>query len=181
MNKVVTDPLTKQSYSVEHLKPFLVNYRIKFDNGPTDVSLHVHFSSHCYTRSRKEDDLDLAILRKEAKHDGTIDERVFCKNRWEFSKSLPSIIKALHSKKCFLGGSRKMFYRQESPTYPGNYDGWYICARLGVSENHKNLTMSIRSAHWLTNRPFEVRGSSKPFYALLSQFYSSERKKRDWL
>ncbi|MEW8009252.1 MAG: hypothetical protein G8D88_17665 [gamma proteobacterium symbiont of Ctena orbiculata] len=179
MDKTVTDTATGESYSLEHLKPFQVTYSIKVNGEPKDVTLHVHFSKHCYTRSRKEGDPDNAVLYREEKRRGDIDERVFCKARWEFSKSLPTVIRELHSKSCYPGGSKEMFYRHEGAPMSNPHHGWYICTRLGVNQKHKNLTMSVRSAHWRTNKPFGIRGGTKRFYALLAQFYASEQKKRD--
>lgn len=181
MDETVTNPTTGQTYSLRHLKPFQVVYRIKVDRHPIDVALRVHFSNHCYTRSRKNGDTDNAVLYQETKRGGLIDERIFCASRWEFSKSLPSSIIALHSKGCFSGSNKAIFYRQEQPLHIGSYHGWYICARLSASERHQNLTMSVRSAHWRTNRPFNVRGGTKRFYTLLAQFYAIEKKKRNWL
>lgn len=181
MTKEVIDPASGKSYSLEHLKPFKVTYGIKVSGEPVDVPLHVHFSEHCYTRSRKDGDLDEAVLFREKKRGGQVDERVFCEARWEFSKSLPAIIKDLHSKGCYPGGSKEMFYRQENAPINNPQHGWYICTRLGVSQKHKNLTMSVRSAHYRTNKPFDIRGGTKRFYALLAQFYASEKRKRDWL
>ncbi|MEW8389334.1 MAG: hypothetical protein AB2660_17600 [Candidatus Thiodiazotropha sp.] len=123
MDKTVTDTATGESYSLEHLKPFQVTYSIKVNGEPKDVTLHVHFSKHCYTRSRKEGDPDNAVLYREEKRRGDIDERVFCKARWEFSKSLPTVIRELHSKGCLLSRrqqgnvlpARRSTHEQPSP------------------------------------------------------------------
>ncbi|MCP4697826.1 MAG: hypothetical protein GY862_13385 [Gammaproteobacteria bacterium] len=179
MKEEVKDSVTGKSYSLGHLEPFQVSYAIKMNNIAIDVNLHVFFTSHCYTRSRKEGDSDCAVLYRERKRGG-IDERVFSKARWEFSKFLPDIIKSLHSKGCYPGSKKELFFRQEKPPYAGSQDGWYICFRLGVSKKHKNLTMSVRSVHWRNNRPY-VRRVAKRFYALLSEFYSEAKKKMDWL
>lgn len=180
MTKEVVDPISGTSYSLEHLNPFQVTYGIKVGGEPVEVPLHVHFSNHCYTRSRHNDSED-AVIFSEKKRNGEVDERVFCAERWEFSKLLPAIIKDLHSKGCYPGGSKEVFYRQENAPSNNPQHGWYICTRLGVSHKHQNLTMSVRSAHYRTNKPFDIRGGTKRFYALLAQFYASEKRKRDWL
>ncbi|AKH70895.1 hypothetical protein IMCC21906_03258 (plasmid) [Spongiibacter sp. IMCC21906] len=177
----ITDPITGTTYSIEHLKPFNVTYEIKVDGEPTEVTLRVHFASHCYTRSRKEDDPDHSVLFKEQKRRGPDDERVFCPDRWEFSKKLPDIITNLHSKGCYPGGSKELFYRHEDAPKSNPQHGWYICTRLSASDKYQNLTLSVRSAHWRTNRPVDTRGGTKRFYALLAQFYATEKQKREWL
>ena len=182
MNIAVTDPKTGETCTLEHLQPFNVVYSIRVDANPVDVTLRVHFSHHCYTRSRNPEDSDDAVLFTEKKRKGAVkDERVFCRKRWEFSKSLPSVIKELHSKGCYPGGSKEMFYRHEEPPISNPQHGWYICTRLGASEQYKNLTMSVRSAHWRTNKPADIRSGTKRFYAILAQFYAEEKKKRGWL
>jgi len=177
----IDDSSLEKEYSTEHLRPFDITYSIKIDGQPKDVTLSVHFSNHCYTRSRKEGDSDEDVLFQEKKRHGIIDERVLCNERWEFSKSLPEIIQDLHGKGCFIGGSKEIFYRQELPAKGNIHAGWYICARLGASNTHQNLTLSIRSVHWRNNRPIDIRGGPKRFYALLAQFYSIESDKRDWM
>lgn len=169
MNKEITVNSTGKIYSVEHLRPFPVTYSIKIKDEHKDISLQVLFSNHCYTRSRKKADLDEDVLFSEPRRN-SVDERVFCEERWRFSQELPAIIRALHNKLCFSGKSKELFYRQEKPTRPGEHAGWYICAKLGYSQKHQNHTLSIRSVHWRTNRPIDIRGGSKRFYVLLAKY-----------
>lgn len=181
MKQEIYDPVTGKTYSLKHLRPFSVVFQVKTKEGLKDIEFFVLFSSHCYTRSRKNGDSDKSVIFREKKRHGHVDERVFCKNRWEFSKSLPKIIQTLHDKHCLPGGGKELLYRQEKKSQPGSYDGWYICIRLGVSHHYRNLTLSVRSAHWRPNRPFDIRGPSRRFYALLARFYQEEKKKRGWL
>lgn len=180
MSRQVIDFATGNAYSLEHLAPFAVTYQILVEGEPVDVTLHVHFPNHCYTRSRHDSDPDEAVLIPEP-DDRSDEERVFCINRWNFSQKLPDIIKNLHSKGCFPGGSKEIFYRQEDPPRAGHVAGWYLVFRLGVSNTHKNLTMSVRSVHYRYNKPYDIRGGSRRFYIILQQFYQQEKAKRDWL
>lgn len=180
MDNEIKGPVTEVTYCLRHLKSFQMTYDIHVEKKPVKVQIRILFSNHCYTRSRKDNDPDHAVLFIENKRNGQVDQRVFCQERWDFSKKLPIIIQEFHSKTCLPGGRKELFYRQESPA-PGNlHEGWYICVRLGASEKHKNLTMSIRSAHYRTNRPVDTRGSPRRFYALLSSFYKEEKHKRGW-
>jgi hypothetical protein len=179
MNKYVIDSVTGETYSLEHLKSLPMTYTIKPGGNPVDVELYLHFSNHCYTKSRKSHHTDEEVLFRETKKNGTIDERVFCKERWEFSKLLPEIFRELHAKPCFIGNEKTMFYRQENKPFVGSHEGWYICARFGVSNKHENLVITVRSVHYRTNRPESIRGESKRFYVWLMRFYQDT--KRDWL
>ena len=181
MKKDVFDPITGQVYSLEHLHRFEVSYSIKVEGKEMDVPLMIFFSDHCYTETRKDSHPESAVILREEKRHGIIDERVFCQQRWHFSKHLPEIIKNLHSKRCHLGDN-EVFYRQEESPPRNSHAGWYICIKLSVSERHKNLTLSVRSVHWRENRPLGVlRGGPRPFFAILANFYKKQLKERDWL
>jgi len=182
MERVYKDPKTAKEYSLEHLIPFEAAYPIRTSDGEVIVSLQVHFTCHCYTRSKETyDPIDINVIKVERKRNGTIDERVFCRERWAFSKRLPGIIEGFHSTLCLPGSSKALFYRPEDKPHPGSHEGWYICAKLGHRPMDKTLTLSIRSVHHRINQPDGVRGGSKRFYVLLSQFYREQKKKFDWL
>ncbi|MEJ1391462.1 MAG: hypothetical protein RPU34_11300 [Candidatus Sedimenticola sp. (ex Thyasira tokunagai)] len=180
MKKDVFDPITQETYRLDHLRPLHLSYTIKVKGQDVEVPLVVFFSDHCYTESRK-DQPESAVILREQKRGGIIDERVFWPPRWKFSKSLPDIIEGLHNKRCHLGDN-EIFYRQEGAPPHNSHAGWYICIKLGASEKHQNLWMSVRSVHWRENRPYGVtRGNPRPFYAVLSNFYEKQLEERDWL
>lgn len=185
--KGYTDPTTLETFTFDHMAPFEVTYPVRLKDSDSadseiEVEIQVIFSNHCYTRSKASNDpAELPILFKEKKRDGTVDERVFCSERWNFSKSLPDLIRALNDKNCLAGGSREIFYRIEHANPPGTPEGWYICFKLDASEKYKNLTLSVRSAHYRTNRPNDVRGGFRRFYAILAKFFSEELEKKPWL
>lgn len=181
MDNALIDPLTGIEYSLLHLHGFNTKYEIRDGQETVLVDIRVHFSTHCYTKSREDNDPDHVVLYRERKRDGSIDERVFCERRWNFSQRLPGIIQDLHSKLCHEGGSGELFYRQEDASQVGAHDGWYICIRMNVSDRHQNLVMSVRSAHHRHNRPCDIRGGTRRFYALLSRYYRKVRQSRDWL
>lgn len=181
MGRSIRDPVSGAVYSLAHLVPFPITFLLRVGDGSVEVEMFVRFSRHCYTRSRKDGDPGEAVVFREKKRHGQVDERVFCKTRWEFSKSLPDIIRGLHDKQCFPGNSKELIYRQEGAPYPGDHGGWYVCLRLGVDNRRENFTLSVRSAHLRSNRPLEIRGPGRRFYALLARFYDQERGKRAWL
>lgn len=181
MKNDVFDSITGKTYSLHHLRPLSLSFTVKIKGQDVEVPLVVFFSDHCYTETRKEHHPDDAVILKEKKRHGLIDERVFCLPRWNFSQGLPSILEGLHDKRCYLGDN-EIFYRQEGAPPRNSHAGWYICIKLGVSEKNQNLTMSVRSVHWRENRPHGViRGNPRPFYAVLSNFYQKQSIGRDWL
>ncbi|MEJ1343594.1 MAG: hypothetical protein RPU35_16990 [Candidatus Sedimenticola sp. (ex Thyasira tokunagai)] len=180
MKKEVYDCLTKKNYDLEHLHRLHTSFTIRLEEVDIKVPMVAMFSNHCYTASRKEGQPNEAVLYEEQRHNGEIDERVFCLPRWKSSRHLPQTINELHNKRCLLGNGA-VFYRQEGVPSRNNHAGWYICACLGVSNSHKNLTLNVRSLHWRENRPSGLRGHPRPFFAILTDYYRKQRGKRDWL
>lgn len=181
METSITDPVTGKEYSLEHLRPRTVSYNIKVNKEPKTVTVRVHFSRHCYSRTKKDADPPESVILEENRSGGFAEQRVFCPHRWEFSRQLPEIIEQLHHKGCLIGSS-EIFYRQEGAPSQGAHEGWYICARLSASKKHQNLTMSIRSVHYRNNRPVDIRGRGvTKFYVVLERFYKSASQTHDWL
>lgn len=87
MDNALIDPLTGIEYSLLHLHGFNTKYEIRDGQETVLVDIRVHFSTHCYTKSREDNDPDHVVLYRERKRDGSIDERVFCERRWNFSHS----------------------------------------------------------------------------------------------
>lgn len=181
MEQSITEPVSGDKYSLEHLRPRTVSYNIKVNKEPKTVTLQVHFSPHCFSRTKNDDDPPESVILEEVRRGGNIERRVFCPQRWEFSKNLPEIIEQLHHKGCLVGGG-EIFYRQENAPLQGAHEGWYICARLSASKKYQNLTMSIRSVHYRQNRPVDIRGRGvTKFYVILERFYRSASQTHDWL
>lgn len=172
-----TDENTNIVYDLQHMKSFSTDFEIKFNKEIHEiVRADIIFSNHCWTRKRLPGDLDNQVVDRYSLRDGTVEERVFCVDRWEFSKSLPEIINALNYKLCLVGGSREILYRQESSSV-GSHAGWYICIRLDFKRNHATpLQLWVRSAHYRSNRPEDIRrhGGAK-FCILLKDYLNSKR------
>ena len=178
----ITDPVSGNEYSLEHLQPRTFSYNIKVNKEPKIITLGILFSPHCYTRTKDDTDPPDSVILEENRKGGRIEQRVFCPHRWKFSKQLPEIIEQLHHKGCLIGGNGEIFYRQEGAPSQGAHDGWYICARLNASAKHQNLTMSIRSVHYRNNRPADIRGRGiTKFYVVLERFYKSASQTHNWL
>lgn len=171
------DPISEVSYDLGHLEPFETGFKIKLSkNAPlTDIQGKVIFSKHCYSRKKTESDDPSHIITTERKRDGTIEDRVFCPNRWDFSIRIPEIIKNLNDKLCLEGNRRHIVFRQEDKTPPSGHDGWYICMNLNYrKERDPQFELRVTSAHWRPNRPDGMRpGGSTRFGVLLSRYLKS--------
>jgi len=132
----------------------------------------VFYSFHCYSKEAKGDE---AVHFEESKKYG-VEKRTFCKDRWRFSKKLPSLIQEMQSKMCFSGGSQEVLYRLEEQDPRNRVCGWYICLRLNFRLNKTpQLELSIRSVHYRTNKPHSIRGSGQRFYVLVAKLLNKHK------
>jgi len=172
-----TDPDTDAEYALDHFRSYRTAYEIKFSEETQEVGAWVHFSNHCYTRSMKEGDDQRYIVDRQRLRDGTEDVRVFCHDRWRFSRDLRAMIGDLLYKVCFSGSGRDILYRQEGSRFSGDHAGWYICMRLDYrEEDDPPFQIWVRSVHWRPNRPHGIRGAPRKFCVLVKRYL--ERKMR---
>lgn len=164
----------------DHLADATLPVEVRIAGEAFLVDVSVYYSNHCWTKSRK-DEPEEAVLFSEKKRDGDIDERVFCPERWSFSRQLPAMVQTISHAMCLPGGSKEIFYRLKANLKDGPNAGWYVCARLDVSQARKEITLSIRSAHYRFNRPEDIRGAPKRFWAVFSDFYEEIRAKHSWV
>lgn len=168
-------PNTGEMYQLDHLKPCNIKFQIKLGEKIELVDARVIFSNHCYTKKREKDNNDLIDI-EEKKKDGTTEQRVFCIKRWNFSKGLPEIIKNLNYKVCLQGGNKEIIYRLETSKPGQHYEGWYICIKLDYKPSKETkLELWVRSVHYRTNRPNDIRGSATKFCILLTNYLKSKK------
>lgn len=163
-------------YDLQHMKSFFTNFEVKFNRENFDtVVAEVFFSNHCWTRKRLPEDLDNQVVDSRILKDGSIEERIFCVERWEFSKNLPNIINNLNYKVCLLGGKKEILYRQECSAV-GSHAGWYICIRLDYKRHLANpLQIWVRSAHYRPNRPEDIRRHGGVKFCILLKDYLNSK------
>lgn len=163
------DPDTGIEYDLLHMESFETQFEVKLSKSDpvTTVNAKIVFSNHCFSRTRTDDDADRHVIAVEK-----YEERVFCANRWEFSKRLPDIIRELGYKGCLQGGSKEILYRQEDRSNPRDHDGWYICMRLDFKAG---LEIWIRSTHWRPNRPIDIRSHGETRFCILLSGYLKGR------
>lgn len=165
--------------TIDHLVDSFLPVEVRIDGESYAVTVRVYYSNHCWTRTRKDEPED-AILFYEH-HSDWVDERVFCATRWEFSLQLPEIVASLSHSLCLPGRSKEIFYRVKADKTKGDHAGWYMCARLDAIQSKEEITLSIRSVHYRTNRPEDTRGGPQRFWALFWDFYKDLRAKHDWV
>jgi hypothetical protein len=171
-----TDPETGKVYSLDHLGDYLTNFEILVGDKLYQLETRVSFSNHCYTRSMSEDDDDQRqIVDVQHKRGGTVDRRVFCEKRWEFSLRLKDIISDIHDKMCFQGNRGSLIYRQEDKPSQQSHEGWYLCLDLEYTPGKKpELTIWVRSVHHRRNRPHNIRSKPNRFKILAKRFLESK-------
>ncbi|MFQ3245581.1 MAG: hypothetical protein ACI9SP_002229 [Arenicella sp.] len=166
------NPKTNEEFDLSHCSNFVTPFRIKRPKTKVlkNIDARVLLSSHCFNRKRPESDVISTTYEMEKKGDGSIEDRVFCPDRWEFSKKIPGIIQDLEYRGCFGGNSKQLIFRQELPKKAGSHEGWYLCLKLNYSSN-KGLEIRVTSCHYRLNRPTNIRShGSTRFYVLLNKF-----------
>ncbi len=166
--------------SIAHLAESTLPIEVRVDGVPYIVIVSVYYTNHCWTKSRDQEPEEDVIFR-ERKSDGSIDERVFCQKRWEFSTQLPNLINNISHSLCLPGRSKEIFYKLKNDPKVGSHAGWYICARLDANHSRKLITLSIRSTHYRTNQPADLRGAPIRFWAIFWKFYKVLRERHDWV
>ncbi|MBN8426249.1 MAG: hypothetical protein J0L65_02155 [Xanthomonadales bacterium] len=164
---------------IDHLVETLLPVEVRIDGEPFLVNVRVHYTNHCWTRTRKGEAEDTVLFCEH--HRDRIDERIFCEQRWEFSKQLPGMIRSISHSLCLPGGSRELFYRVMADPKKGGNAGWYACIRLDANRAQQEITLSIRSVHYRTTRPADIRGAPQRFWALFWDFYKDLRTKNSWV
>lgn len=164
---------------IDHLVDTILPVEVRINGEAFLVNVHVHYSNHCWTKARKGEPSESVLFREH--HRGGVDERVFCEQRWQFSKQLPAMIGAISHALCLRGGSNEVFYRMKDDPGKGRKAGWYACIRLAANQTQKEITLSVRSVHYRTNRPADVRGAPVRFWALFWGFYKELRPRNDWV
>lgn len=170
-----TDPESEEVYSLGHLEDYLTNFEILVGDELRQLETRVVFSNHCYTRSMSDDDDPRQIVDEQHKRDGTVDTRVFCEKRWEFSLRLQDIISEIDDKLCFQGNRGSLIYRQEDKPNLQSHEGWYLCLDLEYKPgSDPELTIWVRSVHYRTNRPANIRPKPNKFKILAKRFLESK-------
>jgi hypothetical protein len=145
-------------YPLRHLAPFHYNFEIRRKTGSVTVRLYVTFTDHTYSRDPLPDESREWFLPPvEGKPD-----RVFCRDRWEFSRGLPQLIRdflAAGNSACRILDKRNSYVRIERDGL-NTFVGWYLFFELERRGGERDLRLTFRSVHHRESLPGNDLGKS---------------------
>jgi len=167
-------------FNVGHLRRMRLDIEVRLDRRAVLVPVVVLFSNHCYTRSLRDGESVADALYCETKGGGVIEHRVLDDMRLGFSKQLPRMLEQIAHATVFQG-SGQVFYRVKEDPARGGDCGWYLCLEVGVNVAANELRLTVKSCHYRSTRPANVRGNKKRFFAFFNPMYLRLRAKHPWL
>ena len=78
-------------------------------------------------------------------------------------------------------GSGQVLYRVKEDPVRGGDSGWYLCLEVGVNVAASELRLTVKSCHYRTARPANIRGNKKRFFAFFNPTYLRLRSQHPWL
>ena len=172
-----TDPSTNIEYDLSHMKEMTtpLKYEYKNNNGDKekgDVDVNVVFSPHCYTSELQAED-PRPVLVTDIYSDGSEKKRVFDLKRYEYSKRLVFVIKAISHKLCKESAVKGKALRLEDPDKKNPKKGVYILFK--VRESKGTVKMYVETAHERRNEPygFHAKNHAKKYMLILGDIIKS--------
>jgi hypothetical protein len=142
-------------YDVSHLHPQIYKFMRPAgkENPAEEFDVEVRFTSHCFTRSpRREEIYDLKLI-----YPDKYELRLFDVRRWEMSKQLANIIRSLPDKKPRHNKSRGNYFSIEMVTESGakvEYDIFFKVWKPGKGRLEMLIeTAFIRDPEYASNTP----------------------------
>ena len=107
------------AYDNSHLHPFdfVISLAAKGRYAARDVTVHVGFSSHTFTRA-------IDVESPQTWYTAGNDPRVLCPERHALSYTLPSIVRSLDGRHCFHAGRENYFVVELPDLLPGGQEYW---------------------------------------------------------
>lgn len=139
----------EDTYSLNHLHPHQVEHVIpaKGSNPERRYQVHVSYGLHCFTRKEKDNEQ----VPDAAWYSDSRESRVFCPERWEFSKQLPGIISTLGERKCFhTQGVEFVTLKVIGLEREVEYAVFFTVSKAGKSQ--ADLNLFVNSAHERYNK-----------------------------
>lgn len=130
-------------YELQHLHPFqmAVTLEAKGKHLQRDVTVHVSFSLHCFTRARQSDDPQSAWYGDDR------EVRTFCTERFQLSHGLPDIVRTLPGRRCGLAKNDN-FLTIDLPKEGLRYGVFFNVRRL-KSAGPNSVELVVQSAYAL--------------------------------
>jgi hypothetical protein len=165
-----------RTYELSHLHPF--RYPLLLPERPNqaarEVEIRVAFSAHTFTRG-------CSIAERPDYHysTGPRDLRRFCRDRYEFSKILPDVVRSLDGRKCFFTDRNNYFVVELPEALPTGFEYWIFFDVRGIAEPDAVL-LFIQSAYAGDTRksPYSRRREKVRFRMLVSKALEGRRSKR---
>lgn len=158
-------------YTLDHLASSEVVIAVKVGDEELQVPLWVVYRNHCYSRDYaygKDGDEELEWRLPDEPGERSI--RLFCRDRWAYSHSLPAVVKAvLFASKCFRTTNRGLYYKfdRASKVQAGSYEGIYLFFKFARNRyNHAGLMLSVESVHERTTLPMNDRGRQQTTFKI---------------
>ncbi|HVJ38718.1 MAG TPA: hypothetical protein VM687_13050 [Stenotrophomonas sp.] len=167
-------------FDVSHLRRMVMEIEVRLDQRAVLVPVVVLFSNHCYTRSVCVGESIADALYCEAKRGGVAEHRVLDEARLAFSKRLPQMLGQIAHAMVFQGDGQVLFRVQEDRARGGD-SGWYVCLELGVNVAASELRLTVKTCHYRSTRPTNVRGNKKRFFSFFNPMYLRLRSRHAWL
>ncbi|MCF6235081.1 MAG: hypothetical protein L3J70_01685 [Gammaproteobacteria bacterium] len=146
-------------YELGHLQPFAftVVQEAKGHNPEKRYSLEVIFSLHCFSRKQ----LNGEVIEKEHLYSDNRETRVFCFERYEWSKKLPYIIKSLENRKCYHAKNSN-FFTVDVMGDEGVTEKYEVYFTLSKSKKKGVINLYVQSAYVRSKDHEQERKNKKP-------------------
>lgn len=156
--RVWTNPINGQAFDVSHLRAFFLDISYTKNEVERTVRARVSFSAHCYTRSQKHlDDDDLLVVTESIFKRGRVVEekkRTFDEERWNYSKSLPELMKKVQNMSCKRDEDNQVVIHLAPRNLNRPGEGWYTFVRVQVDPKHPDiLQLEVRTTHRRISHP----------------------------
>lgn len=162
-------------WELVHLNPF--GFRIAIEDG-LEVDVVVFFSCHCFTHAVERDDRQPLPLR-ELYSDGR-ERRVLNPQRYELSKQLPNVIRALGERQVRVEADRDNYFVLEEVGDDGAIQRYAVFFEVERDPRRKKrLILRVQSAYpvvELTRR--QQKAGKVNFRVLLRAVYQGRRIRR---
>jgi hypothetical protein len=149
-------------YDLTHLHPTTVKYTQDQKDGAREYTVDVAFGLHCFTRGAADGE----IVDPKAQYADAKESRVFDKDRYELSKRLPDLVKALSTAKCYHTDRGNFFtvdiIREENKIL--QYEVYFTIFLSGTG----TLVLRVQSAYVRDSKHrVNRKGKSVRFFILL--------------
>ncbi len=149
-----------EEFLLEHLAPFeiVVVQEAKANKPKREYHCYVEFSMHCFTRKRDDSDKTTHALN----YSDSRETRVFCFDRYEYSKKLKGIISSIGNRKSYHTGHGNYFI-VELLNNNGDKEEYEIYFTVSKSGKRKGkLNLYIQSAYIRDKQHNQLRRKRKP-------------------